>query len=226
MLLRLFERRTTSAAPARAASRRRRKTSSRQACWPSSARSRSRCRSSLGAELAAGQCPAPVREQLYKILFKPDKNAPEYKAVVEAAKQAQRAPLDLLKGRRRHRQPLPVPLAALPVRQLSQGHRLPGAGSAADQGRAAAGRRCRPSRSTTRHHRDRRCAVRAGPGQRHRGVRHPHRRAGPGHPPGSPIDKVARGRLSTVYMPGTRSPCCPTTWCRPTRCRKGATARP
>jgi exoribonuclease II len=49
-------------------------------------------------ELAAGQCPAPVREQLYKILFKPDKNAPEYKAVVEAARRTQRAPLDLLKA--------------------------------------------------------------------------------------------------------------------------------
>jgi exoribonuclease-2 len=47
-------------------------------------------------ELAAGVCPAPVREQLYKILFKPDKNAPETKAVVEAARRAQRAPLDLL----------------------------------------------------------------------------------------------------------------------------------
>ncbi|MEN9420132.1 MAG: hypothetical protein RI988_3753, partial [Pseudomonadota bacterium] len=30
------------------------------------------------AELAAGQCPPPVREQLYRILFKPDKNSPEY----------------------------------------------------------------------------------------------------------------------------------------------------
>ena len=50
------------------------------------------------AELVAGTCPAPVREQLYKILFKPDKNAPEYKAVVEAAKRSQRAPLELLKG--------------------------------------------------------------------------------------------------------------------------------
>lgn len=49
------------------------------------------------AELAAGQCPAPVREQLYRILFKPDKNAPEYKSVVEAAKRSQKAPLDLLK---------------------------------------------------------------------------------------------------------------------------------
>jgi exoribonuclease II len=48
------------------------------------------------ASLAAGDCPAPVREQLYRILFKPDKNAPEYRAVVEATKRTQRAPLDLL----------------------------------------------------------------------------------------------------------------------------------
>ncbi|MEY3253126.1 MAG: hypothetical protein RL227_2099 [Pseudomonadota bacterium] len=48
------------------------------------------------AELAAGRCPEPVREQLYRILFKPDKNGPEYKAVVEATRLAQRSPLDLL----------------------------------------------------------------------------------------------------------------------------------
>lgn len=48
------------------------------------------------AALAEGQCPPAIREQLYKILFKPDKNAPEYKAVVEASRKAQRAPLDLL----------------------------------------------------------------------------------------------------------------------------------
>ncbi|HET6786520.1 MAG TPA: RNB domain-containing ribonuclease, partial [Aquabacterium sp.] len=47
--------------------------------------------------LVAGQCPQAIRDQLYKILFKPDKNGPEYKAVVHAAKEAQRAPLDLLK---------------------------------------------------------------------------------------------------------------------------------
>ena len=47
-------------------------------------------------ELLAGQCPQPVRDQLYKILFKPDKNAPEYKAVVEAARASQTAPLALL----------------------------------------------------------------------------------------------------------------------------------
>lgn len=49
-------------------------------------------------ELASGQCPDAVRQQLYKILFKPDKNAPEYKAVVEAAKQTHTAPLVMLKA--------------------------------------------------------------------------------------------------------------------------------
>jgi exoribonuclease-2 len=37
-------------------------------------------------ELGQGQCPGAIKEQLYKILFKPDKNAPEYKAVVQAAR--------------------------------------------------------------------------------------------------------------------------------------------
>src|SRR5204863_153517 len=52
------------------------------------------------SELMAGQCPGPVREQLYKILFKPDKNGAEYKAVVEAAKRSQKAP-PTLPGRSR-----------------------------------------------------------------------------------------------------------------------------
>jgi exoribonuclease II len=46
--------------------------------------------------LAQGVCPAPIREQLYKILFKPDKNSGEYKAVVEASRATHTAPLDLL----------------------------------------------------------------------------------------------------------------------------------
>ena len=47
-------------------------------------------------QLAQGECPPGIREQLYKILFKPDKNAPEYKAVVEASRASHLAPLDLL----------------------------------------------------------------------------------------------------------------------------------
>ena len=49
-------------------------------------------------ELVAGTCPQPIRDQLYKILFRPDKNAPEYKAVVEASRSAQKAPLELLQN--------------------------------------------------------------------------------------------------------------------------------
>jgi exoribonuclease-2 len=47
-------------------------------------------------ELSEGICPQPIRDQLYKILFKPDKNAPEYKAVVEASRATHLGPLDLL----------------------------------------------------------------------------------------------------------------------------------
>jgi exoribonuclease-2 len=47
-------------------------------------------------QLISGQCPTQVQTQLFKILFKPDKNAPEYKAVVEASRESQTAPLVLL----------------------------------------------------------------------------------------------------------------------------------
>jgi len=47
-------------------------------------------------QLGRGECPQPIRDQLYKILFRPDKNAPEYKAVVEASRATHTAPLALL----------------------------------------------------------------------------------------------------------------------------------
>lgn len=46
--------------------------------------------------LGQGTCPEPIAAQLYKILFKPDKNAAEYKAVVEASRDTHLAPLALL----------------------------------------------------------------------------------------------------------------------------------
>ncbi|MFM2083584.1 MAG: hypothetical protein RLY95_402, partial [Pseudomonadota bacterium] len=49
-------------------------------------------------ELAAGHCPESIKTQLYKILFKPDKNAAEYKAVVQAARSTQTPPLVLLQA--------------------------------------------------------------------------------------------------------------------------------
>lgn len=46
--------------------------------------------------LEEGSCPEPIAAQLYKILFKPDKNVAEYKAVVEASRATHLAPLALL----------------------------------------------------------------------------------------------------------------------------------
>ena len=46
--------------------------------------------------LEEGSCPEPIAAQLYKILFKPDKNLAEYKAVVEASRATHLAPLALL----------------------------------------------------------------------------------------------------------------------------------
>ncbi|MBN8503974.1 MAG: RNB domain-containing ribonuclease [Burkholderiales bacterium] len=48
-------------------------------------------------ELAAGRCPEALQAQIYKLLFKPDKNGPEYKALVQAALASKTAPLDLLR---------------------------------------------------------------------------------------------------------------------------------
>jgi len=48
-------------------------------------------------ELVNGVCPQPVLQDIYKILFKPDKNSAAYKCVVEAAKRAQTPAMELLK---------------------------------------------------------------------------------------------------------------------------------
>ena len=47
-------------------------------------------------ELAQGVCPSQVQAQIFRLLFKPDKNSAEYKAVVLAARQTQLPPLTLL----------------------------------------------------------------------------------------------------------------------------------
>jgi exoribonuclease-2 len=52
---------------------------------------------SFAAELAAGRCPQPIADKLYQILFKPDKNSPEFKAVALAVKQTGHGALTLLR---------------------------------------------------------------------------------------------------------------------------------
>jgi exoribonuclease-2 len=152
--------------------------------------------------LVAGDCPAPVREQLFKILFKPDKNAPEYKAVVEASKRAQRSPLDLLKSagaisspyqfhwRRFLFEEFPRGTAFPPLEAPAVREELPLAPVAAFS----------IDDSATTEIDDALSVRGLGTGTVVFGVHI----AAPGLAiqPDSPVDKVARERLSTVYMPG------------------------
>ena len=153
-------------------------------------------------ELVAGTTPQAVRDELYKILFKPDKNAPEYKAVVEASRTAQKAPLALLqeagaidsayqfhwkrflfenfpKGTRFPEVVAPQPPADLPLAPVQ-------AYSIDD--------------SMTTEIDDALSVQGLGTGTVTLGIHI----AAPGLAiqPGSDLDKLGRNRLSTVYMPG------------------------
>ena len=153
-------------------------------------------------ELVAGQCPPAVQEQLYKLLFKPDKNAPEYKAVVEAAQRSQRAPLELLKSagaihspyqfhwRRFLFESFPKGTAFPPLQVPTIKESLP----------LATVRAFSIDDSATTEIDDALSVQGLGTGSIVFGVHI----AAPGlaFAPETPLDKVARERLSTVYMPG------------------------
>ncbi len=153
-------------------------------------------------ELVAGRCPGPVREQLYRILFKPDKNAPEYKAVVEATKRAQKAPLDLLTAAGAIQSPYQFHWQRFLFDQFPRGTGFPPLAAPAikDELPLAAVQAFSIDDSATTEIDDALSVNGLGSGTVVLGVHI----AAPGLAiaPDSPIDKVARERLSTVYMPG------------------------
>jgi exoribonuclease II len=153
-------------------------------------------------EIVAGQCPAPVREQLYRILFKPDKNGPEYKAVVEAARRAQRAPLDLLRAAGAIESPYQFHWRRFLFDQFPKGTAFPAlpVPSIAEELPLAAVQAFSIDDSATTEIDDALSVQGLGTGQVVFGVHI----AAPGLAitPESALDKVARERLSTVYMPG------------------------
>jgi len=155
------------------------------------------------AELVAGQCPQPVRDELYKILFKPDKNGAEYKAVVEAAKKAQRAPLDLLVDAGAIDSPYQFHWRRFLFETFPKGHGFPAALTAPpikDELPLAPVRAFSVDDSATTEIDDALSVQGLGTGTVIFGVHI----AAPGLAiqPDSPVDKVARDRFSTVYMPG------------------------
>jgi exoribonuclease-2 len=154
------------------------------------------------AELGAGSCPPAIREQLYKILFKPDKNAPEYKAVVEASRNTHTAPLELLQRAGAIHSPYQFHWKRFLLEHFPKGTGFPpvAAPPIKDDLPVAAVQAFSIDDSSTTEIDDALSVQGIGTGTITVGVHI----AAPGLAlqAGSPLDLVARNRLSTVYMPG------------------------
>ena len=154
------------------------------------------------AELVAGNCPEPVRAQLYKILFKPDKNAPEYKAVVEAARSSHLNPLALLEKAGAITSAYQFHWQRFLFDQFPKGTGFPAlqAPAITDELPVAAVRAFSIDDSHTTEIDDALSLQGLGSGTVTLGIHI----AAPGLAirPQDAIDQVARNRLSTVYMPG------------------------
>lgn len=153
-------------------------------------------------DLAAGNCPQPVKDQLYKILFKPDKNGPEYKAVVEAAKTTQRAPLDLLKDAGAIDSPYQFHFKRFLFEYFPKGTGFPAleAPPIKDELPLATVQAFSIDDSMTTEIDDALSVQGLGTGTVIYGIHI----AAPSLAiaPGSPVDALGRARMSTVYMPG------------------------
>ena len=153
-------------------------------------------------ELAAGRCPDAIRDQIYKILFKPDKNGPEYKAVVEATRRSHKAPLDLLKSAGAIASPYQFHWKRFLFEQFPKGVGFPAlqAPEIKDELPLSPVQAFSIDDSATTEIDDALSVQGLGTGTIVFGVHI----AAPGlaFQPDSAVDKVARERLSTVYMPG------------------------
>lgn len=154
------------------------------------------------AELGAGSCPPAIREQLYRILFKPDKNAPEYKAVVEASRNTQTAPLALLQKAGAITSPYQFHWKRFLLEYFPKGTGFPpvAAPPIKDELPVAPVQAFSVDDSSTTEIDDALSVQGLGSGTVTVGVHI----AAPGLAvqAGTPLDQLARQRLSTVYMPG------------------------
>ena len=152
--------------------------------------------------LAQGDCPAPIRDQLYKILFKPDKNSAEYKAVVEASRSSHTAPLDLLQKSGAIASPYQFHYKRFLFENFPKGTGFPALAAPVHSEKLPLSTVSAFSidDSATTEIDDALSVQGLGCGTVTLGIHI----AAPGLAvlPGSPIDNLGRSRLSTVYMPG------------------------
>ncbi len=154
------------------------------------------------AELSQGICPSPIREQLYKVLFKPDKNAPEYKAVVEASRATHLGPLELLIKAGAIDSPYQFHWKRFLLENFPKGvgfARIE-APLIKDDLPLSSARAFSIDDSATTEIDDALSVQGLGTGEVLLGIHI----AAPAlaFAPGSPLDQIGRSRLSTVYMPG------------------------
>ena len=154
------------------------------------------------AELSQGSCPQPIRDQLYKILFKPDKNAPEYKAVVEASRATHLGPLELLIKAGAIDSPYQFHWKRFLLENFPRGVGFAkiDAPLIKDELPLSPARAFSVDDSATTEIDDALSVQGLGTGTVRLGIHI----AAPGlaFQPGSAIDQLGRNRLSTVYMPG------------------------
>jgi len=152
--------------------------------------------------LSRGECPPSVRDQLYRILFKPDKNAPEYKAVVQASRNTHLGPLELLIRAGAIDSPYQFHWKRFLLENFPKGTGFPKleAPLIRDELPLSAARAFSIDDSATTEIDDALSVQGLGTGEVLLGIHI----AAPGLAilPGSPIDLTGRQRLSTVYMPG------------------------
>ena len=160
--------------------------------------------SEWAVSLGHGVCPEPIRTQLYKILFKPDKNTSEYKAVVEAARTTKLPPLDLLQQAGAITSPYQFHWQRFLFDNFPKGIAFPtlNAPLITDELPLAAVAAFSIDDSATTEIDDALSVQGLGSGKVIVGIHI----AAPALAilPNSDIDKVARNRLSTVYMPGNK----------------------
>ncbi|MCX7277445.1 MAG: RNB domain-containing ribonuclease [Burkholderiales bacterium] len=153
-------------------------------------------------ELGRGECPPAVREQLYKILFKPDKNGPEYKAVVEASRATHKAPLVLLQHAGAIDSPYQFHWRRFLLENFPKGTGFPAleAPQIKDELPLSTAQAFSIDDSQTTEIDDALSVQNLGSGTVTVGIHI----AAPGLAitPGSAVDQLGRSRLSTVYMPG------------------------
>ncbi len=167
-----------------------------------------------------------MRDQLYKILFKPDKNAAEYKAVVEASRQTHKAPLDLLTGAGAIDSPYQFHWKRFLFENFPKGTNLPAlaAPPVKETLPLSPAKAFSIDDSATTEIDDALSVQGLGTGTVAFGVHI----AAPGLAiaPDAPVDKVARDRLSTVYMPGYKLTMLPDEVVQAYTLMEGRTARP